>query len=74
MCKPQLPYDNTPMAEAIAESIHSKLHRDILHAALIDGMSYERIAEDQKMSSRQVSRIMDKNAPALDEWLRRKMS
>ena len=74
MCKPTFQYDNTPMAEAIAECIHNELHREILHDALITGLSYERIAEKVKMSPRHISRIMDKNAPLLDDWLRRKMS
>lgn len=74
MCKPQVKYDNSVMAEAIAESIHDEQHREILHAALINGWSYERIAEKVGISSRHVSRIMDKNAPQLDDWLRRKMS
>jgi len=74
MCKPSFKYDNTPMAEAIAECIHNDLHRQILHDALINGWSYERIAEKADRTPRQVSRIMDKNAPLLDEWLRQKMS
>ncbi len=74
MCKPKSKYDNTPMAEAIAEAIHSDLHRQILYAVLIDGWSYERIAEKVRYSPRHISRIMDKAAPLLDEWLRQKMS
>lgn len=73
MCKPTN-YDNSVMAEAISECIHSDIHREILHATLINGWSYERAAEKVGFSSRQVSRIMDKNAPLLDEWMRRKMS
>ena len=42
MCKPKFKYHNTRMAEAIAESVHSELHRRILHAVLIDGWTYER--------------------------------
>lgn len=74
MCKPKSKYDNSVMAEAIAEAIHSELHRQILHAVLIDGWSYERIAEQVRYSPRHISRIMDKAAPLLDEWLRQKMS
>lgn len=50
MCKPSFKYDNTPMAEAIAECIHNDLHREILHDALINGWSYERMHE-QSMAS-----------------------
>ena len=74
MCKPTIRYDNTPMAEAIAECIHNVQHREILHATLIDGWSYERIAEKVQYSPRHISRIMDQNAPLLDEWLRQKKS
>jgi len=74
MGKPSISYDNTPMAEAIAEAIHSDIHRLILHAVLIDGWSYERIAEKAKYSARQISRIMDKDVPQLEEWLSQKMS
>ena len=74
MCKPKSKYDNTLMAEAIAEAIHSDLHREILRAVLLDGWSYERIAEKVNYSPRHVSRIMDKDAPLLDEWISRKMS
>lgn len=74
MCKPSFQYDNTPMAEAIAECIHNDLHREILHDALINGWSYERIAEKTGMSSRHISRIMGKNVPLVREWMRQKMS
>ena len=74
MCKPSFKYDNTPMAEAIAECIHNDLHREIMRDALINGWSYERIAEKVDMSPRHISRIMDKNAPLVDDWLRQKMS
>ena len=74
MCKPTFPYGNSQMAEAIAEAIHNELHRKILHAVLIDGWSYERIAQEVQYSPRHISRIMDKEAPKLDEWLGRKMS
>ena len=74
MCKPKTKYDNSAMATAIAECIHNEIHRDILHATLINGWSYERVAEKVNMSPRHVSRIMDKDAPLLDEWLSQKMS
>ena len=74
MCKPTSKYDNAPMAEAIAECIHNDRNRVLLHAVLIDGWSYERAAEKAGISPRHASRIMDKAAPQLDEWLRRKMS
>ena len=75
MCyKSKLSYDNTPMAEAIAECIHNDLHRQILHAVLIDGWTYERIAEKVERSPRHVGRIIAQAEPQLHEWLRQKMS
>ena len=74
MGKPSIPYDNSVMAEAIAEAIHSDIRRGILHAVLIDGWSYERIAEKAEYSARHISRIMDQNVPRLEEWLSQKMS
>lgn len=74
MCKPAYQYDNTPMAEAIAEAIHNELHRKILHAVLIDGWSYERAAEAMDRTPRQVGYIIAKEAPRLQEWICQKTS
>ena len=74
MCKPKITYDNTPMAHAISECIHSDLHRQILHAVLIDGWSYERTAEVVDRTPRQVSYIVEKQAPRLEEWICQKNS
>ena len=68
-------YDNSVMSEAIAESIHNAMHRDILRLRLIDGLTYEQIAERVNRTPRQIGRIMAKDTPRLYDWMkRRKMS
>ena len=68
-------YDNSAMAEAISESIHNAMHREILRLRLIDGLTYEQIAERVDRTPRQIGRIMAKETPRLHDWMqRRKMS
>ena len=74
MCKPKIKYDNTPMAHAIAECIHSELHRKILYAVLIDGWSYERTAEAVDRTPRQVGYVISQKTPLLSEWICQKTS
>lgn len=58
-------YDNTPMLEAINECVHNAVHREVLRLRLVDGMTYERIAGQLKISPRQVGYIMAKYTPTL---------
>ena len=74
MCKPAFSYDNNPMAEAIAECIHNEKRREILHAVLINGWSYECAAEKTGYSARHVGRIIAQESPKLQDWLCQKMS
>ena len=69
MCKPKFKSHNTRMAEAIAESVHSELHRRILHAVLIDGWTYERTAESVDRTPRQVAYVISQHLPRLQEWM-----
>ena len=62
-------YTNSQAREAIAEHIHSSRDRAILEKRLIDGLTFERIAEDMGMSVRQIKNIVYKN----EEILFRKM-
>jgi len=54
-------YTNSQIREAIAEYIHSLRDRIVLEKRLIDGLTYERIAEDMELSVRQVKNIVYKN-------------
>lgn len=49
---------NSKIAEAIDEYIRNEKHRVILKKRLIDGKTYERIAEEVDMSPRQIKTII----------------
>ena len=51
-------YTNSQIREAIAEYIHSERDRAILERRLIDGITYERLAEEFEMSVRQIKNIV----------------
>ena len=58
-------YSNSQAREAIAEFIHSARDREILEKRLIDGLTYERIAEEMDMSVRQIKNIIYRNEEIL---------
>ncbi|MBO7670387.1 MAG: hypothetical protein J6S60_07330 [Oscillospiraceae bacterium] len=62
-------YDNSVMARLIEEKIHNAEQRDVLKARLIDGKTYEKIAEDYKISPRKVGYIIAKYASVLREMI-----
>lgn len=49
---------NSEIAERISENIHSERNRRIMHMKLIDGYTYEKIAEVVEMSPRQIKNIV----------------
>lgn len=51
-------YSNSRIRELIAEWIHSERDRHILERRLIDGVTFERLAEEFEMSDRQMRRIV----------------
>lgn len=51
-------YTNSQIRELIAEWIHSERDRRLLERRLIDGVTFERLAEEFDMSDRQVRRIV----------------
>lgn len=53
-------YTNSVLRHAIDEYIHSERDRKILVLRLIDGLTYEQIAEAVDMSVRQVKNIVYK--------------
>ena len=53
-------YTNSQIRELIAEWIHSERDRRLLERRLIDGVTFERLAEEFDMSDRQVRRIVYK--------------
>lgn len=55
-------YTNSQIRELIAEYIHSERDRRILERRLIDGITFERLAEEFDMSVSQMKRIIQKNS------------
>ena len=51
-------YTNSQAREAIAEAIHSERDRRILERRLIDGVTFEKLAEEFEISVSQVKRIV----------------
>ena len=51
-------YTNNQIRELIAEHIHSERDRRILERRLIDGLTYERLAEEFELSVRQTKTIV----------------
>jgi hypothetical protein len=53
-------YTNSQIRELIAEHIHSERDRQILARRLIDGITFERLAEEFVLSPRQTRTIVHK--------------
>ena len=53
-------YTNSQIREIIAEYIHSQRDRELLCDRLIDGLTFEQLAEKHDMSDRHVRRIVYK--------------
>ena len=51
---------NSELAEMIGEHIHSERDRQIMRMKLIDGLTYEKIAEIMEMSPRYVRSLVRK--------------
>lgn len=54
-------YTNSQIRELIAEHIHSERDRRILERRLIDGITFDRLAEEFDLSVRQVKTIVHRN-------------
>ena len=63
-------YTNSQVRELIAEHIHSERDRRILARRLIDGITFERLAEEFDMSVRQIQNIVKKQESFLFKHLR----
>ena len=49
---------NSEIAERISENIHSERNRQIMRMKLIDGLTYEKIAEIVQMSPRYIRSLV----------------
>jgi len=63
-------YTNSQIRDLIAEYIHSERDRKILCRRLIDGITFERLAEEFDMSVRQIQNIVKKNEDFLFKHLK----
>ena len=63
-------YTNSQIRALIAEHIHSERDRRILERRLIDGVTFERLAEEFDMSPRQIRSIVHKNESILFKYVR----
>ena len=54
-------YSNSQFRDLIHEYIHSERDRRILERRLIDGITFERLAEEFEMSPRQIRTIVHKS-------------
>ena len=64
---------NTQLSQLIDDWIRSERDRKILKRSLIDGISYEKIAEEVEMSTIQIYRVVKKHIDELsaicNEWM-----
>lgn len=51
-------YSRTELTNAIDEWVLNQKHRDIMKSRLIDGMTFDALAELYEMSPRQIKRIV----------------
>ena len=58
-------YTNSQIRKAIGEYLHSDRDRSILARRLIDGITYERLAEEFDLSVRQIKNIVYRNEEIL---------
>ena len=56
---------NSELAELIGENIHSERDRQIMKLKLIDGLTYEKIAEIYEMSPRYIRSLVKKQIERL---------
>lgn len=62
-------YTNSHIAAVIDDRIHSERDRAIMKRRLIDGLTFEVLAEEFNLSSRQVNRIVYKNLTYLLKYI-----
>ena len=58
-------YSNSQMIALIEEWIHSERDRAILHRRLVDGISFERLAEEFDLSVRYTKTVVYRNEQIL---------
>lgn len=62
-------YTNSQIKELILEHIHSARDRKLLYRRLVDGITFEKLAEEFQLSDRQVKTIVYKGETILFKHL-----
>lgn len=62
-------YTNSQIAEIIDEHIHNERNREILKRRLIDGICFEPLAEEFRMSVRQIKYIIYREQDRLIKYM-----
>ena len=62
-------YTNSQIKELIDEHIHSDRDRQMLKSRLVDGLTFEQLAEKYDLSVRQVKRIVYKRQDTVFKYL-----
>lgn len=60
---------NSEIDHLINEYIHNQKYREVLHYRLVDGLTYEKIADKMDMSVRQIKNIVYKTEAKLFKHL-----
>ena len=60
-------YTNSEIDRCISEQIHNQKYRDIMHMRLVDGYTYERIAEAFEMSPRYLRALVKRLQNSLNK-------
>lgn len=60
-------YTNSEIERQISERIHNAKYRDIMRLRLIDGLTYERIAEIAGMSPRYIRNLVKRLQNSLNK-------
>ena len=63
-------YSNSQVAEAIDEWVHSERDRAILKRRLIDGLTYDQLADEFFLSIRQIKKIVYNESDRLFKYLK----
>ena len=63
-------YTNSQINDLIREYIHSERDRRLLYRRLVDGITFERLAEEFELSVSQTKRIVMKSSVALFRHLK----
>ena len=69
MLNTSVEYTNSQIIELINEHIHSERDRAILKRRLVDGICYDKLAEEFERTPRQMQRIVDKLQKELFKYL-----